>query len=158
MKRLIFDSELCIGCQNCELACSISRMGYFSPTASRIRTFQLTGESFFASTFCQQCEKPACLKVCEPKALFRDQETEIVHLDYSKCTKCYLCLDACPYGGLSAPGKDEYPIKCDLCGGEPKCVGYCPTDALRFDEGDKLSTKSQKIESVRMVKKLRKRA
>ena len=26
----------------------------------------------------------------------------------------------------------EYPIKCDMCGGEPKCVSNCPTGALRL--------------------------
>ena len=26
----------------------------------------------------------------------------------------------------------EHPIKCDLCGGEPKCVETCPKGALRF--------------------------
>ncbi len=23
-------------------------------------------------------------------------------------------------------------VKCDLCGGDPKCVDFCPTEALRY--------------------------
>jgi carbon-monoxide dehydrogenase iron sulfur subunit len=76
----------------------------------------------------------------------------VVHLDVSKCNKCYLCLEACPYGGLSLPAEKEHPIKCDLCGGEPKCVDYCPTAALSFVEDDKQHTKTQKVQAARMVK------
>ncbi|MBW1792306.1 MAG: 4Fe-4S dicluster domain-containing protein [Deltaproteobacteria bacterium] len=155
MKKLIFQTDLCIGCQNCELACSIFKAESFSSATSRIKTFQFVNKSLFLSIFCQQCEKPPCLKVCEPKALFRNIETGVVHLDVSQCNKCYLCLEACPYGGLSLPSEKEYPIKCDLCGGEPKCVDYCPTAALSFAEDDKQYSKTQKVTAARMMKKTR---
>ena len=135
----------------------MSKTGKFIPSASRIRTFQFVSEALFAAAFCQHCEKPLCVKVCEPKALLLNRETGLVHLDPAKCTKCYLCLKACPYGGLSLPVEDAYPIKCDLCGGEPNCVANCPTGALVFTEEDKHGTKTQKIAAARLVKKLKKR-
>jgi Fe-S-cluster-containing hydrogenase component 2 len=29
------------------------------------------------------------------------------------------------------PQKEEL-VKCDLCGGQPQCVEWCPTGAIRF--------------------------
>jgi len=155
MKRLIFNNKLCIGCQNCELACSMAKTGYFTPSASRIRTFQFVDESLFAAAFCQHCKKPLCVKACEPKALSLDRESGLVCLDPDKCTKCYLCLEACPYGGLSLPAENDYPVKCDLCEGNPSCVMTCPTGALVFEEKDQLGVRRQKTASARLMKKLR---
>ncbi|MEA3442158.1 MAG: hypothetical protein U9R04_01510 [Chloroflexota bacterium] len=36
------------------------------------------------------------------------------------------------FGAMYAHGDCELPIKCDMCGGDPKCVQKCPTNALRL--------------------------
>jgi Fe-S-cluster-containing hydrogenase component 2 len=28
----------------------------------------------------------------------------------------------------------QFPLKCDLCGGDPQCVKFCPTEALVFTD------------------------
>jgi len=51
------------------------------------------------------------------------------------CTSCGACEAECPSGAISQ-GDDAYQIdaaKCDECashGGEPACMGVCPTDCI----------------------------
>jgi ferredoxin len=28
----------------------------------------------------------------------------------------------------------QFPLKCDLCGGDPQCVKFCPTEALVYTD------------------------
>ena len=42
------------------------------------------------------------------------------------------CVDACPFGAIYAHGDVDNPIKCDLCGGSPKCVEICPKNVIRL--------------------------
>lgn len=152
MQRLIFQSDLCIGCKNCELACSLVNRDGSTHDTNRIKNYQLVDDILFASTFCQQCDPAPCLEVCDPQSLSRDLESSVIHLEAQKCNKCYLCLDACPFGGVSLAGPEVYPLKCELCGGDPMCVQYCPTQALRYGEEEKYLTKQQKLMAVRLVK------
>ena len=43
---------------------------------------------------------------------------------------------ACPFGNISFSSAKRVAVKCDLCGGEPECVTFCPTKALEFKEAD----------------------
>lgn len=51
------------------------------------------------------------------------------------CTSCGACEAECPSGAI-AQGDDSYVIdaaKCDECashGGDPACMGVCPTDCI----------------------------
>ena len=42
------------------------------------------------------------------------------------------CVEACPFGAIYAHPEVEHPIKCDVCGGNPRCVEICPKGAIRF--------------------------
>lgn len=152
MKKLIYDNEICIGCKNCEMICSLIHLADSVGNASRMKNYPLIDGILFASTFCQQCSPAPCQKKCEAEALTKDEKTGVVHLDKDKCQKCYLCIDACPFGGISIPSPDDFPIKCELCDGEPKCVKFCPTHALRYGEEEKQLTKRQKNMAVRLKK------
>ena len=64
----------------------------------------------------------------------------IPKLDSSKCTKCGICVKACPMGSIkeAAPGVvDGICIKC--CG----CVKKCPEQALYFDDAGYLYHKEE---------------
>jgi Fe-S-cluster-containing hydrogenase component 2 len=37
----------------------------------------------------------------------------------------------CPFSGLRVLS-DRKVVKCDLCGGDPYCVKYCETGALKY--------------------------
>jgi Fe-S-cluster-containing hydrogenase component 2 len=41
----------------------------------------------------------------------------------------------------------EYPIKCDMCGGRPRCVEECPKNALRLIPEDVLG-ESKRLNNV----------
>jgi len=54
-----------------------------------------------------------------------DEKTGAVIIDEKKCIGCLVCVQACPFGAiLVGPGGEV--LKCDLCGGDPKCVLHCP--------------------------------
>jgi Fe-S-cluster-containing hydrogenase component 2 len=46
-----------------------------------------------------------------------------------------MCVTACPFGAITLV--DGYPIKCDLCDGEPACTRLCEPGAITLgdDEG-----------------------
>jgi Fe-S-cluster-containing dehydrogenase component len=69
------------------------------------------------------------MDVCPVSAITRDTEG-VVHLDPSICVGCRACTIVCPYGAISMV--DGKFVKCDHCGGEPKCVEWCPTGALEY--------------------------
>jgi carbon-monoxide dehydrogenase iron sulfur subunit len=42
-------------------------------------------------------------------------------------------VDACPYDALFQFG--DALLKCDLCGGDPLCVKYCPKGVFKLVDG-----------------------
>lgn len=95
---------------------------------------------------CQQCVDAPCLEACPEEAISRDAKTNAVVVDHKLCIQCGSCVSACVIGldAVSSEQKlairldkdTQFPLKCDLCGGDPQCVKFCPTEALVF--ADKL--------------------
>ena len=80
---------------------------------------------------CNQCESPACVRVCPTKATFK-RDDGIVAMDYHRCIGCRFCMAACPFGARSFNFCDPRPYleqvnpkiptrtkgvveKCDFC-------------------------------------------
>jgi Fe-S-cluster-containing hydrogenase component 2 len=148
---LLIDSDLCIGCDNCEKACAATHSGYS-------RLDRKGGKSFAAIQVpisCRHCENPLCMLDCPPDALERKANGEVIIKD--NCIGCGNCATNCPYGviqlvydkkgkgfdlfswlGLPGPKKEKKKgpakaAKCDLCqklSSGPACVRSCPTGAL----------------------------
>jgi carbon-monoxide dehydrogenase iron sulfur subunit len=113
-KRLAVIPELCSGCRICELACAVEHFGVNNPKKSAIRVMVTYPHPVIRlPVVCSQCKVPVCA----------DAET---------CISCMRCVDACPFGAIYAHEDVENPIKCDLCGGAPKCVAACPKDVIRL--------------------------
>jgi len=123
-------AEKCAGCHICELLCSLFHFRVNNPKKSRIRVQTLFPEPGINKPIvCRQCKKPACMEACPVNAI--TIENGLVKLDEEKCTGCLECVQACPFGALFTHPDIPYPLKCDLCGGEPQCT-KCPKRAIEF--------------------------
>ncbi len=96
---LLIDETLCIGCDNCEIACAESHDGI-----SRLK--REAGQSFaniHVPTSCRHCEQPHCMSDCPPDAIHRAPDGE-VFIDES-CIGCGNCQRYCPYGVIQMETK-----------------------------------------------------
>jgi Fe-S-cluster-containing hydrogenase component 2 len=139
--QIMIDLEKCTGCGICEMVCSLYHIKECNPEKSKIRVIRhpIEGITYSVPMVCQQCEKPLCKSVCPKGAILRDIKTNALVVDEKRCIGCKFCFNACPFGGISINTKDGIATKCNLCGGEPKCVEFCPTGALSFVRLDKMS-------------------
>ncbi|MFC1943585.1 4Fe-4S dicluster domain-containing protein [Chloroflexota bacterium] len=110
-----------------------------------------TVRQFFSRRSCMHCTEAVCIEICPAGALFRNQYG-FVSYDKDRCIGCGYCVEFCPFtiprldtGRLSGVGNMD---KCTLCttqgrdrlsmGKEPACVEICPTDAIIYDDRDRL--------------------
>jgi len=144
-----FESDRCIKCFSCEIACK-QWHGIKAGTIKLRRLEEITTGTFpdvkrtFRSVSCRHCIEPACVEACAQAAIRKREEDGIVVVDTGKCNGCRSCLEACPIG---IPQFDEDGImqKCDMCldriqmGQKPVCVATCPTEALKWGTMEELS-------------------
>jgi carbon-monoxide dehydrogenase iron sulfur subunit len=124
MKKLSVLPNLCIGCRECELMCSLEHFGLFNPAQARIRVEYDAAENCYNPVICRHCDEPACADACPVDAISRDEQTGAMVIDDEQCTHCLECVDACPDGAVNV-APDGTILKCDLCGGTPTCVRFC---------------------------------
>lgn len=134
MKMLVVDHARCTGCRLCEIACSLHQDDVSNPAAARLAVVRWDEEGVHVPTVCMQCVVAMCEQVCQPGAICRDAATGALVVDYERCIGCRMCVIGCPYGAMSVHPVGRQVIKCNLCGGDPRCVRFCETGALRFAE------------------------
>ncbi len=149
---IVYDSRLCLGCQSCMFACSMTHEGMANPSLSRIQIIR-DAPSFtkypydIVMSVCRQCVSPLCVQNCPTGACHVDAANGNVRLiDQSKCIGCKQCINSCPQRPHrtvwnSAKSKST---KCDLCAdapywsqkggpdGKQACVETCPVKALKL--------------------------
>jgi len=142
------DFNKCIGCGFCEYICALEKEGFPDPLRSRIRVVRLN-PWINVATICRFCEKAPCVTACPRNALKQSEKGGIISVDEAKCDKCAWCVPACQYGGIVLHPVQKV-VSCDLCGGEPKCIDFCPEQALELVTNDKASQKmwSSAIENL----------
>ena len=143
------DPDKCVGCSVCEYACAFEKEKAFNPLKSRIRTVRLHPLINLAVT-CRLCEDAPCVAACPRDALEQSEETGVILVDEDKCNGCGWCIEACDYGAITLHPESRVVVVCDLCDGEPKCVEWCPEEALDFVTRDILAQKARRA----VVKKL----
>lgn len=118
--------QLCDGCRICELACSLAKAGRVNPYLGRIRVLR-DKDGGAHPLYCRHCARPLCQEACPiPQAMTRDSATGAVAIHQEHCIGCMACAQACPFHAIWV-GPDREMLKCDLCGGDPVCVRYCPS-------------------------------
>ncbi len=130
------DPNKCTGCSLCEFVCSLEKENEPNPLKSRIRVIRLSPILNLAIT-CRFCKDAPCVRACPHGAIKQSERGSILIIDEKKCDGCVLCVQACPYGGIMLHPEKGIVITCDLCDGEPKCVKYCPEEALELTSEDK---------------------
>lgn len=129
--------SLCLGCQSCDLVCSLIHDGMTGPTHGRIKLAEPDYKQLrFAVLACQQCADHPCYNACPKKdqAMCID-ENGIVYINEEFCIGCGLCARHCKFtpSRINMDRKSRKAKKCDLCRGRaegPACVQYCPVKCL----------------------------
>ena len=135
MNRFIMaDSEKCIGCRTCEVACAVSHQEFVTANDFMPRIRVVKGDSYTTAVGCHQCEDAPCANVCPTGAIRRSAGAWLV--EQARCIGCKSCMVACPFGAMQVRVVEDrvQALKCDLCAhreGGPACVEACPTHALR---------------------------
>lgn len=101
---IAINTERCVGCQTCALACKMQNSVPDGMTWNRvltkgtdlldgaIGTYPHLSRSYLPIA-CQHCGNPACLKVCPTGATFKDDKGR-VEIDYDRCIGCRMCMAA----------------------------------------------------------------
>jgi len=149
---LVYDSRLCITCQSCMFACSMTHEGEANPSLSRIQIIK-DAPSFTKYPYdvviavCRQCVTPLCVQNCPTGACHVSEANgNIRMIDETRCVGCKLCISSCPqrpHRTVWNPVKRK-STKCDLCVNAPywsekggpqgrqACVEICPAKALKL--------------------------
>jgi len=151
---MVIRQNHCVDCEKCMDACRETNHvpkghgAWRTMIQERTTGVGETEKQEFRPILCNHCNRPPCVRVCPTKATFKDPETGIVVMNYSKCIGCKTCMAACPYNARYF-NHDKYAIdKCNFCldtrlaSGEKEtaCAAACPADVRVFgDLNDKNS-------------------
>jgi len=149
-KFLFVFPELCTGCRDCEIVCSLKHEGVINPERSRIRVIRDVFEGIEVPMVCMQCIEAPCMNSCKVEAIYVDERDAKI-IDYEKCIACRRCIIACPFGVNFLDPVTKKPIKCDLCNGDPECVKFCSTGAVSFLTAEELNREKIKLSSEKFI-------
>jgi carbon-monoxide dehydrogenase iron sulfur subunit len=132
MNVVYVELDRCIACLSCERACQFYQAEQDSGWSPNIFVHVDMERRRIHTGTCLQCETALCMVVCPTNAITRDPDTSAVLVDKENCLGCGMCIAACPFGYMHLDDSRRRATKCDLCGGNPKCVQMCMAKALHF--------------------------
>jgi len=141
---MLFDLRRCVGCRACQVSCKVENdvpLGVYRTWVKEVEkgTYPAV-RSHFIPIVCNQCDRPACTRVCPVGATY-PMENGIVYIDAHRCIGCGYCMAACPYGVRFIHPTRGIAEKCDWCWprvrdgqGPPACAANCPGGAILFGD------------------------
>ncbi len=156
MTRLGFllDSESCIGCHACTVACKAEHdvpLGVNRTWVKYIETGTFPDVNrHFSVMRCNHCDDAPCISICPTNALFR-ADNGVVDFDDDNCIGCKGCMNACPYDAIYINPVTNTANKCNFCNHrieqdlEPSCVVVCPTHAIKVADLDNPDDETTKL-------------
>jgi Fe-S-cluster-containing hydrogenase component 2 len=133
--RLRIVEDACNGCSSCQIYCATEHEGMGGSACARIQIHLDPFEGRHRVCLCRQCRQAACAEICPEGAIYLCSEDSCFYwaIDYSRCTDCQMCVEACPFDALFYDPVRKRVIKCDLCKGDPLCARICPTGTLTWE-------------------------
>ncbi len=130
---LSFAKEKCVNCKICEEVCSFRFGDVINPKVAAIRIGREEGRwgtpYAMVCDLCTGLDTQECIAACPEEALILTNG--VIFWDEEKCTLCEDCVDACPQRGVAYDDSEPGRINiCDLCGGEPLCIEWCPEEVI----------------------------
>jgi formate dehydrogenase iron-sulfur subunit len=150
-KVLYVDTNRCIYCRSCELACEREHNGRSHMSVV------LLDNRYPVPMNCRHCEKNPCLVSCPTGAITREGNGPVI-INSMQCIGCRICAMVCPFGILNLDDISRVMRKCDLCihrlneGKRPACVVTCPARALSFEEFDALMERLRRKAAADLIR------
>ena len=155
-QHIICDPVKCTGCRLCEYACSETKTGAFDTNLSLIRVVRIEPVTMTAVS-CRLCEDAPCIIACPRDALSRSDENGIILIDEDKCDGCGWCIEACDFGVIVLNSETRNVEICNLCEEQedgPRCVQFCPKEALLLATPEQLRQKQRREVVARLFEEL----
>lgn len=138
------NTETCVGCCACQLACkdhnNLAPGEFYRRVRPGPRSRAKRRHAFIprrATTVSSPCASPRALN----GAFYKEADGTVRH-DDGKCIGCGKCLWACPYGSISLSKERGVAQKCTGCydrrqqGLDPACVAACINRSLQWGKTD----------------------
>lgn len=169
MKAFVFDSTICHGCYQCQLACKDEHCGndwtpYAKPQPETghfwgklneyVRGTVPKVKMSYVFVPCQHCKNAPCIDVCSIGAIYA-REDGLIIINPKTCTGCQKCIDICSYKAVYYNSNLDIAQKCTGCSHlidrgwkEPRCSDACPTLALKHGEESDLRDLINRAETL----------
>ena len=136
---------MCLGCESCEMICSMVHDGTVGLGRSGIVVKRDNLRSVTHKLLvCQQCVDHPCYDACpkKGKAMYVNDKG-VVCINEEECVGCGMCARKCVFDPPRIVIVNRKAHKCDLCSDRPEgpaCVEFCPalciglsSDPLPYD-------------------------
>ena len=144
------DFDKCTDCRVCELVCALENENTFDPKLSRIKVLGLH-QLVNIPVSCHFCEDALCVSSCPRDALMQCEETGVIMVDDTKCDLCGWCIESCKHGAMFVNQEKKTVMTCNLCKGTPKCVEWCPEDALSLMTQKESEQKTREVAVNKLI-------